>query len=126
VALCLPTCTLILHSFYLGFTGVLQEAAALEGLGLLQTFVRIVLPLSKGPIAAVGMVNGFFIWRETLLSIVLLQSPSRTIPVGLLDFQGRFSNNMGAIFAGRTLATVPLASERSFRRRSLAVPGAYL
>lgn len=57
---------------------------------------------------------------------MLLQSPSRTIPVGLLDFQGQFSNNMGAIFAGRTLATVPLASERSFRRRSLAVPGAYL
>ena len=66
VELCLPTCTLIQHRFYLGVPGELQEAAALEGLGLLQTFVRIVLPLSKGPIAAVGMVNGFFIWGETL------------------------------------------------------------
>lgn len=55
------------------------------------------------------MVNGFFIWGETQLSIVLLQSPSsRTVPVGLLDFQGQFGNNMGAIFAGLTLSTVPL------------------
>jgi raffinose/stachyose/melibiose transport system permease protein len=109
VALCLPTCTLILHSFYLGFPGELREAAALDGLGLVQTFIRIVLPLSKGPIVAVGMVNGFFVWGETQLAIVLLQSASsRTVPVGLLDFQGQFSNNMGAIFAGLTLATVPL------------------
>ncbi len=109
VALCLPTCTLILHSFYLGFPSELREAAALDGLGLFQTFVQIVLPLSKGPLVAVGMINGFFIWGETQLAIVLLQSPSsRTVPVGLLDFQGQFSNNMGAIFAGLTLATVPL------------------
>ena len=109
IALCLPTCTLILHSFYLGFPTELREAAALDGVGLFQTFVRIVLPLSKGPIVAVGMINGFFVWGETQLAIVLLQSASsRTVPVGLLDFQGQFSNNMGAIFAGLTLATVPL------------------
>ncbi|MFM9458130.1 carbohydrate ABC transporter permease [Streptomyces europaeiscabiei] len=109
VALCLPTCVLILHGFYLGFPHELREAAALDGLGPLRTFIRIVLPLSKGPIVAVGIVNGFFVWGETQLAIVLLQSPaSRTIPVGLLDFKGQFSNNTGAIFAGLTLATIPL------------------
>lgn len=109
IALCLPTCVLILHSFYLGFPDELREAASLDGLGLFQTFVQIVLPLSRGPIVAVGMINGFFVWGETQLAIVLLQSPdSRTIPVGLLDFQGQFSANTGAIFAGLTLATIPL------------------
>ncbi len=109
VALCLPTCVLILHGFYMGFPGELREAASLDGLGIIATFARIVLPLSKGPIVAVGMVNGFFVWGETQLAIVLLQTPSsRTIPVGLLDFQGQFSNNTGAMFAGLTLATIPL------------------
>ena len=38
-----------------------------------------------------------------------LQAPgSRTIPVGLLDFKGQFASNTGAIFAGLTLATIPL------------------
>ncbi|MCP1428167.1 raffinose/stachyose/melibiose transport system permease protein [Microbacterium foliorum] len=109
IALCLPTCVLILHSFYLGFPSELAEAASIDGLGRFQTFLRIVLPLSKGPIVAVGMINAFFVWGETQLAIVLLQSPaSRTIPVGLLDFKGQFASNTGAIFAGLTLATIPL------------------
>lgn len=120
-ALCLPTCVLILHSFYLGFPGELREAAALDGLGPVATYVRIVLPLSKGPITAVGMVNAFFIWGETQLAIVLLQSPgSRTIPVGILDFQGQFSNNTGAIFAGLTLATIPLVMVYLVFNKSIA------
>ena len=112
---------LILHSFYLGFPGELREAASLDGLGPVQTFVRIVLPLSKGPIVAVGMVNGFFVWGETQLAIVLLQDPeSRTIPVGLLDFQGQFSANTGAIFAGLTMATIPLIALYLVFNRSIA------
>lgn len=121
VALCLPTCVLILHGFYMGFPGELREAAALDGLGVIATFTRIVLPLSKGPIVAVGMVNGFFVWGETQLAIVLLQTPSsRTIPVGLLDFQGQFSNNTGAMFAGLTLATIPLVIIYLIFNRSIA------
>lgn len=109
IALCLPTCVLILHSFYLAFPVELAEAASIDGLTRFQTFIRIVLPLSKGPIVAVGMINGFFVWGETQLAIVLLQAPeSRTIPVGLLDFKGQFASNTGAIFAGLTLATIPL------------------
>lgn len=121
VALCLPTCVLILHSFYLGFPDELREAASIDGLGIFSVFTRIVLPLSKGPIVAVGMVNGFFVWGETQLAIVLLQTPSsRTIPVGLLDFQGQFSNNTGAMFAGLTLATIPLIIIYLVFNRSIA------
>jgi len=108
-ALCLPTATLILHSFYLGFPPELRDAAAVDGLGPIATYWRIVLPLSRGPIVAVGMINGFFIWGETQVAIVLLQDPeSRTIPVGLLGFQGQFSTNTGGIFAGVAIATIPV------------------
>lgn len=107
--LCLPTTTLILNSFYQGFPSELRDAAAIDGLTALGTFRRIVLPLSKGPIVAVALLNGFFIWGETQLAIVLLQDPeSRTVPVGLLAFQGLFQTNTGALFAGLTIATVPV------------------
>jgi ABC-type glycerol-3-phosphate transport system permease component len=109
VAICLPICVLTLHTFFLTFPRELREAAYLDGLGMTATFLRIVLPLSKGPIVAVGMVNAFFVWGETQLAIVLLQSPkARTIAVGVLDFKGQFSNNTGAMFAGLVLATIPL------------------
>jgi len=129
-ALCLPTCTLILHSFYLGFPTELRDAAAVDGLGIFRTFVRIALPLSKGPIVAVAMVNGFFIWGETQVAIVLLQDPlSRTIPVGLLAFRGQFTTNTGGIFAGLAIATIPvillyLAFNRSVAK-GVALGGAF-
>lgn len=45
-AVILPNTIMIMYSFYLGFPRELTEAASLDGLGLLATFRRIVLPLS--------------------------------------------------------------------------------
>lgn len=108
-AIVLPNTILIMYSFYLSFPKELREAASLDGLGAVGVFLRIVLPLSKGPMVAVALINGFNIWGETQIAIVLLtQAPSRTIPVGLLAFQGDFQTNMGAVFAGLAMATVPI------------------
>ncbi|PJJ65623.1 carbohydrate ABC transporter permease [Compostimonas suwonensis] len=109
VALVLPNTVLILQSFYLGFPPELREAAALDGLGPLRTFFTVVSPLSRGPLVAVAMLNGFNIWGETQVAIVMLvQAQSRTVPIGLFAFQGEFQSNTGAIFAGLTIATVPV------------------
>ena len=43
-----------------------------------------------------------------------------TIPVGLLDFQGQFGANTGAIFAGLTMATLPLIVVYLIFNRSIA------
>ena len=67
------------------------------------------------------MVNGFFIWGETQVAIVLLQDPlSRTIPVGLLAFRGQFSTNTGGIFAGLAIATIPVIILYLLFHRSVA------
>lgn len=109
IALVLPNSVLILQSFYLGFPPELREAAALDGLGPLRTFWTVVTPLSRGPLVAVAMLNGFNIWGETQVAIVMLQSAdSRTVPIGVLAFQGEFQANTGAIFAGLTMATIPV------------------
>lgn len=108
-AIVLPNTILIMYSFYLSFPKELREAASIDGLGAVATYRRIVLPLSKGPLVAVAMINGFNIWGETQIAIVMLtQASSRTIPVGLLAFQGDFQTNMGAIFAGLAIATAPI------------------
>lgn len=108
--LCLPTTILVLHAFFVDFPTDVREAAALDGLGPLGTFARIVLPLSGGPLVAISLLNMIWVWGETQIGIVLLQSSdSQTIPVGLLTFQGRFISNLGPLFAGLTMATVPVA-----------------
>jgi ABC-type glycerol-3-phosphate transport system permease component len=108
--LCLPTTILVLHAFFVEFPSELLEAASLDGLGHFATFRRIVLPLSISPLVAISLLNVIWVWGETQVGLVLMQAPgSQTIPVGVLTFQSAFFANLGPVFAGLTLATVPMA-----------------
>jgi raffinose/stachyose/melibiose transport system permease protein len=71
-----------------------------------------------------------FVWGEAQLGIVLLQQPSRlTVAVGVLGFQGEFTTGLGPVFAGLTLATIPviLADLRlnRFVRKGTALGGVF-
>lgn len=108
-AIALPTTFLILQAFYSDFPKEIVEAAFIDGSGQLRTFVQIVLPLSKGAITAVSMLILVFVWGETQLGVILLQRlASQTVPVGLLSFQGQWSTNLGALFAGLSIAAFPI------------------
>ena len=107
--LCLPMSILILHAFFVDFPPELREAAAIDGLGHVTTFTRIVVPLSQSPLLAVSLLNLIWVWGETQIAIVLMQrAASQTIPVGVLTFQSTFQSNLGPIFAGLSLATIPV------------------
>jgi ABC-type glycerol-3-phosphate transport system permease component len=108
-AISMPTTVLVIHSFFADFPRELLEAASIDGLGSWRTYGSIVLPLSRGAIVAVGMLTLIFVWGETQLGVVLLQAPrSQTVPVGLLSFQGQFTSNLGALFAGLAIASIPI------------------
>ncbi len=107
--LALPTTVLILNAYFLDFPQELTEAAAVDGLGPFAAFTKIVLPLSKGALSAVGMLALIFFWGEAQLGVVLLQtSQSQTVTVGLLGFQGQFTSSLGPLFAGLSIASLPI------------------
>lgn len=107
--LSLPMTVLILHAFFVDFPSELREAGAIDGLGHFRTFARIVVPLSKPSLLAVSLLNLIWVWGETQIAIVLLQkATSQTIPVGVLTFQSSFMSDLGPIFAGLSLATIPV------------------
>jgi ABC-type glycerol-3-phosphate transport system permease component len=128
--LSLPTTVLVLTAYYTDFPRELIEAAACDGLGQFSAYLRIVLPLSKGVITAVGIVVLVFVWGEAQLGIILLQQPtSQTVAVGMLGFQGEFTTSLGPIFAGLSIATIPvvilyLAFNR-FIRKGIALGGVF-
>ena len=98
-----------MHAFFVDFPPELREAAAIDGLGHVTTFTRIVVPLSQSPLLAVSLLNLIWVWGETQIAIVLMQrAASQTIPVGVLTFQSTFQSNLGPIFAGLSLATIPV------------------
>ena len=108
-ALALPTVALVMHSYFVDFPAEILEASAIDGLSSFRTYIMMVLPLSKGALTAGGLLVLIFIWGEAQLGVVLLQlSSSQTVSVGMLGFIDTFTTNYGAMFAGLSIATVPL------------------
>lgn len=108
-ALNIPTAFLLMNRFFIDFPQEVLEAGLLDGLGPVRTLFKLVLPLSKGQIVAVSILNLVFAWTDYQISIVLLnRRESQPISVGLLSFIGDFSADYGPMFAGLTLASLPV------------------
>jgi len=105
----LPFAVLLLTAYFRGFPQDLEDAARVDGCSSLGLFGRIVLPMSKAPLAAVGILlaNGF--WNEFLFSLVLMsENRMKTIPVGLYNFSAEYFTPYNLVLAGLGIATAPI------------------
>lgn len=105
----IPAGVFIMTSFFRALPNELEEAARIDGASEGLTFWRVMLPLVRPQLAIVAVYTAIPIWNDFLLPIVFLQDPGlKTVPQGLSVFFGEFSSNYGALFAGLTLAALPL------------------
>ncbi|NOX30973.1 MAG: carbohydrate ABC transporter permease [Actinobacteria bacterium] len=90
-----------------------EEAAALDGASLWQTYSRVMMPLVKPGLIALTILSVQGTWNEFLHS--LLAAPSnpdiRTLPVGLALLRGAFgqSNPWNTLMAASLITTIPMA-----------------
>ena len=118
VGLMLPFSIFMLSNFFATIPTSILEAAKVDGANSWVTFVRIVLPLSKAPLATLGIVNALWAWNELLLALVLLQKNEiKTLMIGLTGFQGRYSLDIPTVMAGMAIATLPLLIAYLFGQR---------
>jgi raffinose/stachyose/melibiose transport system permease protein len=104
----LPFTILLLRAYFTTFPRELEEAARIDGCTELGVIFRIVLPISRGALASVSIVNVVGVWSELLFAFVLMTKENmKTLTVGILSFQGEHSVDLGLLFAGLTIATVP-------------------
>jgi ABC-type glycerol-3-phosphate transport system permease component len=105
----LPFAILLLRPFALVVPGPVYEAAALDGAGGLQTFLRIVLPLMRNGILTVTSVVFILVWGEFIYASNLLPEGS-TYPVSALLAQqiGTYSSNWNTLMALALLTSLPL------------------
>lgn len=109
VGLMLPFSIYLLANFFSTIPASLLEAARLDGASSWDIFRRIVLPLSRAPMATLVVVNLLWAWNELLIALVFLQdSDKTTLMVGIASFKSRYSLDIPTVMAGLTLVTVPL------------------
>ncbi|MBO4205467.1 carbohydrate ABC transporter permease [Micromonospora echinofusca] len=98
-----------LRQFFLSLPRELEEAAVLDGANQWQTFVRVVLPLSKPALATLAVLSFLTNWNDFLWPIFVLFSPEQlTLPPGLGLLQGAYVTDYPVIMAGAVLASVPV------------------
>ncbi|MEV0718474.1 carbohydrate ABC transporter permease [Asanoa sp. NPDC050611] len=105
----IPFEVLVLQSFFRQLPDELIEAAKIDGAGEWRVFLTLVLPLSLPALVTVAILDAVATWNEFLFALIVLNSDaSKTIPVGLLNFQGQFANNNTGLAAGILIAVVPI------------------
>lgn len=108
-ALGIPFSTFVLAVFFRQMPVELEEAARLDGASPLQTFLRVLLPLVRPALATVIVFRFVPVWNDFFYPLILLRDrDTYTLPVGLTRFFGEYSTDWPQLFAGLTIATLPL------------------
>jgi len=107
-----------LRQFYLSLPGELEEAALIDGANRFQIFLRIILPLSRAPLATLAVLSFLVNWNDFLWPVYVLFSPkSLTLPPGLSILQGSYNTDYTVIMAGGVIASVPVLILYMFAQR---------
>ena len=81
-----PLAVYVLHGALRQLSTDWEEAAVLDGAGLLQVLGEIVLPLVAPTVAATAIVLFVLAWNLLLVPLVLTSGEIKTVPVAMMDF----------------------------------------
>lgn len=109
VAFGLPFQIFVLRGFFRLIPSELLEAARLDGASEWTAFLRVMMPLSVPALATLCIIDVLNTWNEFLIALVLISAKeSRTVPVGLLQFQGEYSSQYTLLMAGILISIIPV------------------
>jgi multiple sugar transport system permease protein len=105
----IPFCTWMLMGYFRGIPLDMEEAAMIDGCSRLQSFYKILLPLSAPGLVAAGIFSFTLAWNEFLYALVFITSSQlQTVPVGLASHIVADIYMWGPLMAGATMAAIPV------------------
>lgn len=100
--------TIVFYGYMKQIPYELEEAATIDGANIYTTFFRIILPLVKPAIATMVIFVFLYSWNEFTMALVLISNDVlKTLPLGLITFQGQFQTDWGGMGAAMVIASVP-------------------
>ncbi|MGH7922241.1 MAG: carbohydrate ABC transporter permease [Candidatus Dormibacteraceae bacterium] len=105
----LPLTAIMMSGFIGSIPWELEEAAMVDGCTRLGGVVRIVVPLLRPAIVAVGSFAFVGAWDNFLFALFLVNDQNLyTVPVGLSYFLGEYNVDFAALAAGAVIAIIPV------------------
>lgn len=107
-SLIIPFTLWILSNYFLTVPVDLEDAARIDGCSRVGALFRVILPSAKPGIFAAIMFAFLLAWDEFMYALVFTSSESsKTLPVAISEFAGRYTTDFGLVAAGGILAALP-------------------
>ncbi len=100
------------HGFVKSIPGSIEEAALIDGAGMIKTFFTVVFPLMKSTTATVIILNAMWIWNDYLLPFLIIgNGASGTLTLELYFAKmtaGQYGNPWELIFPAVFVSIIPI------------------
>jgi len=106
-----PVGVFLMMQFFKGISDDIEEAARLEGVGWLQIYWYVMLPLARPALMTLAILTFLYAWNDYLWPLVSAQKPEYfTITLGLASIQSNFaqSEGLGRVMASGVIASLPV------------------
>ena len=119
ITFALPLAIWNLTTFFKEIPFELEESAKIDGASVMQTFIKVILPLAAPGTFTTAILVFIAAWNEYLFALTINTKDIRkTVPVAISMFQGQYTIPWGEIAAATIVVTVPLiAMVLVFQRR---------
>ena len=84
----IPLAAVLMGTFFLGVPRELEEAAEVDGSSKIQTFFKIVIPISIPAYASVSIIIFTQVWNEFFIALTLVTPKTQTVQVAMAMTEG--------------------------------------
>lgn len=99
---------MILRGFFAAIPSELQDTAYIDGCTHFGFFWRILLPLARPALGAIAALTMIVSWNDLLVPLIVLNSDKLwTLPLGTMQFQGQYGQDLSLVAAFVTLSALP-------------------
>lgn len=101
--------TFLMRQAYMGLPKELEEAARLDGCNIGQTFLHVMMPLTKSSMVALGIFAALFGYKELMWPLIA-NTDQNTMPLSaaLAKLQGQYASNFPELMAASMIACIPM------------------
>ncbi len=108
----------LMRQFFMTIPLELDDAAKIDGCGILGIYARIIMPLSKAVVGTVSIFTFLWGWNDFLGPLIYLNSTKKyTLALGLQLFRGQYNTKWELLMAASIIVMMPVLAIYFFAQR---------
>jgi ABC-type sugar transport system, permease component len=105
----MPLSFMLTYNYFRGIDPAFVDAANVDGCNSLQILRSVFMASSKPIIMTSIVLTAFYAWNEFTFALIFISSDiKKTVPIGLMAFQGEMHAEWSVLLAGLTISAIPI------------------